>query len=78
MGFRNVAGIARCGAADFDKDCAHDAMLMARSKQAIPGNSRAKIHVQLTMWIISQKMRLGQNCEGKNTGAHRNLVPLLQ
>jgi hypothetical protein len=53
-------------------------MLMLRSKQAIPGNSRAKIHVQLTMWIISQNTGLGQNCEGKNTRAQRNLAPLLQ
>jgi hypothetical protein len=53
-------------------------MLVLRSKQAIPGNSRAKIHVQLTLWIISQKIGLGQNCEEKNTGTSGVLNTLLQ
>jgi hypothetical protein len=53
-------------------------MLVLRSKQPIPGNSRAEIHVQLTMWIISQKIGLGQNCEEKNTGASGVLDTLLQ
>jgi hypothetical protein len=53
-------------------------MLVPRSKQAILGNSRAKIHVQLTMRIISQKIGLGQNCEGKNTGMTSNPDTLLQ
>jgi hypothetical protein len=53
-------------------------MLMLRSKQAIPGNSRAEIHVQLTMWIISQKIGLGQNCERKNTAARGDPDTVLQ
>jgi hypothetical protein len=53
-------------------------MLVLRSKQAILGNSRAKIHVQLTMWIISQKIGLGQNCEEKNTGTAGDPDTLLQ
>jgi hypothetical protein len=53
-------------------------MLMLRSKQAIPGNSRAKIHVQLTIRIISQKIGLGQNCEEKNTGTTGDPDALLQ
>jgi len=53
-------------------------MLVPRSKQAILGNSRAKIHVQLTMRIISQNIGLGQNCEEKNTGAVGDPDTLLQ
>jgi hypothetical protein len=53
-------------------------MLMPRSKQAIQGNSRAKIHVQLTIVIISQKIGLGQNCEEKNTGTSGDLDALWQ
>jgi hypothetical protein len=53
-------------------------MLVLRSKQAILGNSRAKIHVQLTIRIISQKIGLGQNCEEKNTGMAGVLEGLLQ
>jgi len=74
----DVASVARRRAANFDKDCAHDAMLVPRSKQAILGNSRAKIHVQLTMRIISQNIGLGQNCEEKNTGAVGDPDTLLQ
>jgi hypothetical protein len=53
-------------------------MLVPRSKQVIPGNSRAKIHVQLTVRIISQNIGLGQNCEEKNTGAVGDPHTLLQ
>ena len=79
MGLRNVAASRDVGAANFDKDCAHDAMLVPRSKQAIRLPSRAEIHVQLTVWIISQKIGAWPELRRKKIqGSVRDLHSLLQ
>ena len=72
VGIRDSAGIAGAGAADFDKDCAHDAKLMTRSKQAIQSPSRVQIHIRLTMWIIGANAPCFAKTRESENARHRS------